>query len=141
MQYISYLVLYSEKNLQSKENTVTKIKNIALSRPFLFGLVLIFIYVILGTLTFPVHFLFPETELGQIYGDALSKFIIFLCFLFILWRFHWIKASRIKRLGNIITWIIVLIIVIYKIIAELYAFTGDIAFEFPNLPLTVANLV
>lgn len=116
-------------------------KNFALSRPFLFGLALIFIYAILGTLTYPVHFLFSENEVGQTYGDALVKFIIFLCFLFILWRFSWIKASRINRLGNIITWLIVLIIVSYKIIAELYAFTGDIAVVFPNSPLAVANLV
>ncbi len=120
---------------------MNKLRNFALSRPFLFGLALIFTHTILGALTFPVHFLFPENEVGQIYGDALSKFIIFLFFLFILWRFRWIKASRINRLGNILTWLIVLIIVSYKIIAELYAFTGDIAFVFPNSPLAVANLV
>ena len=118
-----------------------KFKSFALNRPFLFGLVLVFIYIILGTLTYPAHFLFPESEVGQLYGDALSKFIIFLCFLFILWRFGWIKASRINRLGNILTWVIVIIILIYKIPLELYAFTGDFAIKFPNSPLAVANLV
>jgi len=60
---------------------MNKFKSFALNRPFLFGLVLIFIHAILGTLTYPAHFLFPESEVGQLYGDALSKFIIFLCFL------------------------------------------------------------
>lgn len=120
---------------------MNKFKNLALNRPFLFGLALICFYAILGTLTYPTHFLFPENNVGQTYGDALAKFIIFLCFLFILWRFGWIKASRINRLGNINTWLIVVIIVTYKIIVELYAFTGDIAIVFPNSRLAIANLV
>jgi len=120
---------------------MNRFKKFAVNRPFIFGLVLIFIYVMLGTLTYPVHFLFPESEVGQLYGDALSKFIIFLCFLFILWRFGWIKASRISRFGNIFTWVIVIIILTYKIPLELYAFTGDFAIRFPNSPLAIANLV
>jgi membrane protease YdiL (CAAX protease family) len=120
---------------------MNKFKNFAVNRPFLFGLVLIVVYAILGALTYPAHFLFPDSEVGQLYGDALSKFIIFLCFLLILWRFGWIKASRINRLGNILTWVIVIIILIYKIPLELYAFTGDFAIKFPNSPLAVANLV
>jgi membrane protease YdiL (CAAX protease family) len=120
---------------------MNRLKNFALNRPILFGLVLIFIYAILGALTYPAHFLFPESEVGQLYGDALSKFIIFLCFLFILWRFGWVKASRFNRLGNIHTWIIVIIILVYKIPLELYAFTGDFAIKFPNSPLAMANLV
>jgi len=120
---------------------MNRLKNFALNRPILFGLVLIFIYATLGALTYPAHFLFPESEVGQLYGDALSKFITFLCFLLILWRFDWIKASRFNRLGNIPTWAIVIIILIYKIPLELYAFTGDFAIKFPNSPLAVANLV
>lgn len=120
---------------------MNKFKNFALNRPILFSLVLIFVYALLGTLTYPAHFLFPESDVGQLYGDALSKFIIFLCFLLILWRFGWIKASRINRLGNILTWVIVIIILIYKIPLELYAFTGDFAIKVPNSPLAVANLV
>ena len=120
---------------------MNRFKKFAVNRPFLFGLVLIFIYVMLGTLTYPVHFLFPESEVGQLYGDALAKFIIFLSFLLILWRFGWIKASSINRLGNSRTWVIVIIILICKIPLELYAFTGDFAIKFPNSPLATAKLV
>ncbi len=118
-----------------------KFKNFALKRPFLFGIVLIFIYALLGTLTYPAHFLFPETEIGQLYGDALSKFIIFMFFLFLLWRFGWIKASRITRLGNLNIWLIVAVILIYQIFAVLYAFTGNISIAFPKSQLAIANLV
>ena len=118
-----------------------KLKSFALKRPFLFGLVLIFIYALLGTITYPAHFLFPETEVGQLYGDALSKFIIFLVFLLLLWRFGWLKASRLTSFGDIKTWLIVAVIVIYKILAELYAFTGDISIALPNSQLGIANFV
>jgi membrane protease YdiL (CAAX protease family) len=120
---------------------MNKFKNFAVNRPFLFGLVLIVVNALMGTLTYPIHFLFPEGEMGQLYGDALAKFIVFLCFLLILWRFGWIKASRINRSGNILTWVIVIIILIYKIPLELYAFTGDFFIKFPNSPFAVANLV
>ena len=119
---------------------MNKFKRFAVNRPFLFGLVLVVLYAILGTLTFPVHFLFPESETGQLFGDALAKFIIFGCFLLILWRFGWIKASRINRLGNFVTWLIVIIILVYKIPLELYAYTGDFAVKLPVSPLNFANI-
>ena len=119
---------------------MNKFKEFALKRPFLFGLVLIVIYALLGTITFPAHFLFPESEAGQLYGDALAKFITFLVFLLILWRFGWIKASRITSFGNVTTWLIFAAILIYKIIVEVYAFTGDLSIAFPDPPLAVANL-
>lgn len=119
---------------------MNKFKNFALNRPFLFGLVLIFIYAILGTLTYPTHYLFPENEVGQLYGDTLSKLIIFLVFLFLLWRLDWLKASRITSLGKISTWLIVAIILVYEILSHLYAFTGDITIALPTSPLAIANL-
>ena len=61
-----------------------KFKDFALRRPFLFGLLLIFIYDLLSTLTYPTHFLFAETEVGQVYGDTVSKLIISLVFLLLL---------------------------------------------------------
>jgi membrane protease YdiL (CAAX protease family) len=120
---------------------MNKFKNFALRRPFLLGFVLIFLYALLGILTYPAHFLFAENEAGALWGDALSKFMIFLCFLLILWRFGWIKASRINRLGNLRTWGMVIIILIYKIPLELYAFTGDIRIVLPHSPESFAQFV
>jgi membrane protease YdiL (CAAX protease family) len=120
---------------------VNRFRSFATKRPFLFGLLLIFIYALLGTITYPAHFLFSEDEVGRLYGDALSKFTVFLVFLFILWRFGWMKASRITCLGDVKTWLIVAGILVYKILAELYAFTGDISIRFPDPQLAIANLV
>ena len=45
-----------------------RIKTFALARPFLFGLSLIVAFAILGTLTYPLHYLFPSTQVGELYG-------------------------------------------------------------------------
>ncbi len=88
-------------------------------------------YGLIGTISFPVHFLFPENESGQLYGDALSKFIAFVFFLFILWKFQWISFSGINRLGTPRIWIFFLIAVLYKIPLTLYAFSGSLEIVFP----------
>jgi hypothetical protein len=84
-----------------------KFKNFALKRPFVFGLGLIVIYALLVTLTYPAHFLFPDHEVGQVYGDTLSKFITSLVFLGIVWRFGWLKTAGITHFGRGQTWLAV----------------------------------
>ncbi len=118
-----------------------KFKNFAIQRPVLFGFVLILIYAFLATVTFPVHFLFPDNEVGQYYGDAISKLISFLVFLLILWRFGWLRISGITRPGNVWIWLVVAGLLAYKFLSELYAFTGDISLVFPNSKLAIANTV
>ena len=102
-----------------------RFKAFAIRRPFLFGLLLIFIYSLLSTLSYPVHFLFPDSETGQLLGDALSRVIVFLYFLYLLWRFGWIGLSGIKKLR--LGWMkyVIALILLYKIAAELYTFTGS----------------
>lgn len=120
---------------------MSKFRNFALNRPFLFGLILIVLYALLGTITYPVHFLFPENDLGQLYGDTLSKLIIFGIFLTILWKFGWIQFSKINSPGEPMTWLIVALILVYKILVELYAFTGNLSFPLSNPTLAIANLI
>lgn len=118
-----------------------KFNDFALKRPFLFGIVLIVLYAFLTALAFPVHYLFPENEVGQLYGDAAAKFVVFVFFLVILWRFGWVYLSGITRLGKFKIWPIVAGLLLYRVLTELYAFTGNISFASPNPPLATANLV
>lgn len=117
-----------------------KFKKFAQARPFLFGLVVIVIYSVLGTLTYPVHFLFPENEVGQLLGDALSKLIIFLVFLVILQRFGWLKASGFNKFSNRDVWLVLIVVLVYKSLSWLYAFTGNLSFSLPRPDLAAANL-
>jgi membrane protease YdiL (CAAX protease family) len=116
-------------------------KNFAVKRPFLFGIALILLYAMLSTLAYPVHFLFPENEVEQLYGDAAAKLIVFLVFLTILWRFGWIPRSGITRSGNIKFWLIITGLIIFCALAKLIAFTGSITITFPNPELAAANLI
>lgn len=118
-----------------------KLKNFALKRPFLFGIVLLVFYACLTALAYPVHYLLPDNEVGQLYGDAAAKFLVFLFFLAALWRFGWMPVSGMTRLGNIRIWPVVAVLLIYRVLTELYAFTGSITIAFPNPPLAAADLV
>ena len=120
---------------------MTRFKNFAQKRPFLFGLVLVVLYALLTTLTYPAHFLFPETDAGQLYGDALSKFISFLVLLLIVWRFGWSKASGLANFGSGKTWLVAVIILLWMIFGKLYAFTGDFVPVFPTYPIETASLL
>jgi len=112
-----------------------KFKVWALHRPFLFGLVLFFIYAMLGALSYPVHFILPETESGQLIGDALSKLIAFGVFLFVFWRFGWLKDSGLARWGSPLVWIVFAPLLSFKVLGWLYAFTGDL-----TIPITGSGL-
>ena len=118
-----------------------KFKNFALRRPFLFGIGLMFLYAILTALTYPIHFVFAENEVGQLYGDAASKFLVFLIFLAVLWRFGWISISGITRSGNVKVWLVIAGFTIYFVGTQLYAFTGSMTISFPNPKMANANLV
>lgn len=118
-----------------------KFKKFALRRPLLFGLLLIVLYSLLAALTYPVHFLFPETEAGTLYGDTLAEVIIFLFFLGVLWWFRWEKASGITRPGRGRLWLVVAAIVVYKVLVELFAFTGNFSIALPNSELDFAKIL
>ena len=50
-----------------------KFEQFAIRRPALFGFLLIFLYVLFVTLTYPVHFLFPDVEVAQYPGATPSQ--------------------------------------------------------------------
>ena len=118
-----------------------KFKNFALRRPFFFGVVLIFMYVILIYLTYPINFLFPDNEIGQLYSNAIIKLTISLIFLAILWRFGWTHASGLTRFGGVKVWLVVAIILVYHLLVNLRFMTGDLGIVFPDSPLAIPNLV
>ena len=120
---------------------MNRFKNFALRRPFLFGIVLIVLYVLLLYPTYPVRFLFPDTEIGDLYGDTAIKLIISLIFTALLWRFGWVQASGLTRFGGVKVWLVIAIILVYHVLVNLRFITGNFAIFFPDSPLRIANLV
>lgn len=116
-------------------------KEFAVKRPFLFGLTGVVLYAVLGTLTYPVHYLFADTPVGSIYGDGLAKFLIFGVLLLLIWRLGWLEPSGLVRPVARQHWPLVFLLVTYAVLTRLFAFTGDISFSVTNTPLALANLL
>lgn len=118
-----------------------KFKNFALKSPFFFGITLLVLYAALTTISYPLHYLFPENEAGQLFGDAAAKLVVFLFFLGFLWRFGWVSMSGITRLSKFRIWPLIAGLLIYCVLARVYAFTGSLAVAFPDSQLEIAKLV
>lgn len=109
-----------------------RIKAFSLRHPFWFGIALFLGYAMTTTLIYPVHFLFPDTTMGVLYGDTLSRLILSGLLLAVIWRFGWLETAG---LGNIRLgwgWLVVAAALFYKSSAELYAFTGSLGAVLPT---------
>lgn len=118
-----------------------KFRNFAINHPILFGILLLVLYPVLAFLTYPVRYLFPATEIGQIYSDTAAKLILFLLCLGVLWGFGWIRLSGITRFGSIKIWLWIILIFVYHVVVDLYVFTGEIGIVSSNSPLAMATLL
>jgi membrane protease YdiL (CAAX protease family) len=107
-------------------------KHFAVNRPFLFGLSLVVLFSLLSTLTFPLTMPFPNSPRGGELGSGLAKLAVFLCFLFLLWKFGWLERAGFTRLGDWRGWLVMIPFLVYSIFVTVYAFTGDLRLEFPR---------
>jgi membrane protease YdiL (CAAX protease family) len=103
-----------------------RIKAFSLRHPFWFGIALFFCFALATALTYPVHFLFPDTTAGVLYGDTLSRLVVAGLLLAVIWRFGWLEASGLSNLRLGWGWLVVVVVLLYKSTAELYAFTGSL---------------
>ena len=78
------------------------------------------------------------TAEGQQMVSAVGRLAAAMMFLVVLWRFGWLSAAGIAKLGALRSWLLVLPIVAYEIFVHLYAFFGNADFGFPASPLAWA---
>ena len=116
-----------------------KFANFSVRHPFIFGVILILLFSLLSTLTWPITQTYREPE-GYEVGETLAKLIIAACFILLLWRFDWLKNAGITTRGQKSIWLLAIGIAIYKAILSVYAFTGSIEFHLPTSGLTIAIL-
>jgi membrane protease YdiL (CAAX protease family) len=116
-----------------------RLKTFALRHPLWFGFLLIVIYALLTALTYPIHFLFPDSSVGILYGDIASRVVISGVFVALIWRFGWLQSSGLGRLRLGWAWLVILVVLLYKTSTELYAFTGSPVPAFFNSSRPVAN--
>ena len=82
--------------------------------------------------------LLGTTAEGQQIANAVGRSVAVLIFLGVLWRFGWLRAAGITKLGTWRSWLLVLPVLVYEILTHLYAFFGSFALGVPETPLARA---
>lgn len=101
--------------------------------PFLFSLIIIFIWFLVGALAtgaaaFALQVSFIDSlpqSIGTLSGTA--------AILLIAWQFGWLRSSGIGAIGGSKVWLAALLMFAYLIAAYSFAFFGELPFEFGNL--------
>jgi membrane protease YdiL (CAAX protease family) len=114
-----------------------KFEKFATRHPVVFGFIVIVLFALLSTLVWPITQTYPYPE-GHEIGTALSKLVITACFIFLLWRFGWIKIAGFASLGRKQVWLLATVMMIYNAVFAAFAFTGSFKFGLPGLNLTIA---
>lgn len=114
-----------------------KIKAFAIRHPIVSGFLVILIFALLGTLTWPITQIYTRPE-GHEVGTALSKIVISGCFLLVLWRFGWVRTAGFATPGFRNVWLVVIAAAVYKMLLGVYAFTGSLRMSLPAGGLTLA---
>jgi len=114
-----------------------KFQEFATHHPIAFGFVVIVLFVLLSTLVWPIQQIYPFPEGNEI-GTALSKLVITACFMFLLWRFGWLKTAGFASLGSKQVWLFAIVMMVYNAIFAVYAFTGSFKIGLPGIDLTLA---
>lgn len=103
--------------------------------PFWFVMMLVFISAFLIAIAYLWAVLFPDLDLNQYIGQSIIQLVSTLCFIFILWRFGWLRASGFTNIGRGQTWIIIILPFIYVLAKDIYFMTGDFSFELSHATL------
>jgi membrane protease YdiL (CAAX protease family) len=114
-----------------------KFQNFATRHPIVFGFIVIVLFALLSTLVWPITQIYPYPE-GHEIGTALSKLVMTVCFLFLLWRFGWIKIAGFASLGRKQVWLLAIVMMIYNAVFAAYTFTGSFKFSLPSFDLALA---
>lgn len=119
-------------------------KNFALRNPLLFSLITTILFFLLMTCAYAFGELMDDNSNGKQLGQLIGKIIISLLLVYIIWRFNWLKSSGVGRIGNLKSWLIILIPGIFAIFSTTYAYTGIIKVPLnisTEIILTAANML
>lgn len=114
---------------------MNKISAFAFRRPFLYGFLLVITLAIVTAVMYPIHFLFPETVEGIKLADSIVKVIIFLLFFALQYAMGWMSVTGFASLPKAKDWTWIILILVYKILVEAFAFTGDVQLFLPQSSL------
>jgi membrane protease YdiL (CAAX protease family) len=111
-----------EKNMKVSDSSVK-------SCPSISTIVLIFFALILIAVAFAWGKIFQGSELNQHIGQSITQIGSALFFVFVIWRFGWLRASGFAAVGRGRTWLLVTFPFIYVLAKDIYLTTGEFSFE------------
>jgi len=114
---------------------MNRFKVFAALHPVLFVMTFVFISVLLIAIAYSWGELFQGPELNQHIGQSITQLVSTLFFIFILWRFGWLRAIGFTSIGRGQTWIIIILPLIYVLAKDIYLVTGEFSFELLNSAL------
>ncbi len=109
-----------------------RFKAFAALHPVLFVMIFVFISVLLIAIAYSWGVLFPRSEPSQYIGQSITQLVSALCFIFVLWRFGWLRASGFTSMGRGQTWIFITLPFLYVLAKDVYLITGDFSFGLSN---------
>lgn len=107
-----------------------KIEALIIRHPVGFGFVLILLFILLSTLSWPLTQI--ELDLyGYELGESLAKLVMAGAFLALLAGLGWLKPSNRNQIGARFIWRLALVMAFYKAFCGMYAFTGSFQVTLP----------
>ncbi|MEA3335346.1 MAG: hypothetical protein U9R25_05510 [Chloroflexota bacterium] len=122
----------STKSTWSTSKT-NRLLNFATVHPFLFVLLAIAGWILLGSLGTVVAMFVLDAPFTDVVVQSTGSLVATACVLALAWRWGWLKSAGITRLGGLRLWLITLAAAVYVIIAYQLAFFGEIALNLDQL--------
>jgi membrane protease YdiL (CAAX protease family) len=114
------------------------LKQLATHHPVVFSLLITLIVLIFYIAAAVLAEIVAQDDASYFLMEALGRIGASTFFLYILWRFGWLKAAGVAHLGTFRAWTVMLIILAYETVFTVYFFFGDFALNISDPKLSVS---
>lgn len=114
------------------------LKRFATHHPVVFSLLITLIVLIFYIAAGVLAEILAQDEVSYQLTEAFGRLATSTFFLYILWRFGWLKPAGITNFGSFRAWAVMLMILVYETIFTVYFFFGDFALNISDPKLSVS---
>ncbi|MBI4926767.1 MAG: CPBP family intramembrane metalloprotease [Anaerolineae bacterium] len=105
------------------------LRQLATNLPIVFGLLTTIAVFVFSIVSFVLGMALPAGSYKPYIGQILGRLLTTLLFVFILSRFGWLSAVGFTRFAEWQSWLPILLLLVYTMVAAVYAFFGDFKLE------------
>lgn len=111
-------------------------KKLATNRPGVFSLLITLIVLIFYITAGVLAEIVAQDDVSYQLTEAIARIALSTFFLYILWRFSWLKPAGVTEIGSFRAWAVMLIILAYETVFAVYFLFGDFAFNISDPQLS-----